>query len=111
MPLSTLAVPEISTGELTALLPSGLSMMMRRLFGIGVADVAGSEEGDDALGLVDVAPLALGEADAVDVPCSTNVVVLSPPHAASNNMQTASSPNPIRFTRPSTLMNTPADRR
>ena len=39
MPLSTLAVPETSTGELIVVLASGLSMMIFRSPGIGVAAV------------------------------------------------------------------------
>ena len=83
VPLSTLAVPETSTGELIALLPSGLSMMIFRFLGIGVAAVMGREEVSGEV-LVAADGEALAEAAlAVGVPLvKTYVVVLSPPHPA-----------------------------
>jgi hypothetical protein len=83
--LSTLAVPETCTGELIAVLASGLSMMIFTLgSAIGVTAVAGRVEGAGvAPGLADALVLGLAEALGAGVPVSsTNVVVLSPPHAA-----------------------------
>jgi hypothetical protein len=83
VPLSTLAVPEIATGELIALLPSGLSMMIFRLLRMGVAAVVGSDElAGEALAPVDGEALPDAELAAGDPLCSTKVVVLSPPQAA-----------------------------
>src|SRR2546425_7273157 len=82
VPLSTLAVPAISTGELMAVPPSGLSMMILKLSGMGVAAVVGSDEpaGDP---LVDAEALAEGEPGEGDSGCSTYVVPPSlPPPAA-----------------------------
>jgi hypothetical protein len=82
-PLVTLAVPETVTGEPTAVLASGLSMLIFSAPGMGVAAVLGSEE------LAGVAlVLARAEAEALadalgESLGSTKVVVLSLPHAAS----------------------------
>jgi hypothetical protein len=81
--LVTLAVPETVTGEPTAVLASGLSMLIFSAPGMGVAAVLGSEE------LAGVAlVLARAEAEALadalgESLGSTKVVVLSLPHAAS----------------------------
>jgi len=69
VPLSTLAVPATSTGELIAVPPSGLSMMILKLLAIGVAAVLGREE---LAGEAFVEAEALAEADVVgDSLCST----------------------------------------
>ena len=97
VPLSTLAVPDTWTGELIAVLASGLSMMIFRSPGIAVAAVAGS---DELAGVVLV--LADGEAPAfvealADPLSMTNVVVLLPPHPASTTDTRTVSPAPNPF--------------
>src|SRR6266550_2165551 len=101
VPLSTLAVPDTSSGELIAVLESGLSMMIFDPSGIGVAAVAGRLE------LAGV-PLAVVEgeapvlAEALGEPLSsTNVVVLSPPHPANTTANARKSPAPNPFMAPS----------
>src|SRR6266550_3899759 len=72
VPLSTLAVPETSTGELIVVLASGLSMMIFRSPGIAVAAVAGSAAlVGVALALADGEAPALVEALAVGEPLSS----------------------------------------
>ena len=66
-------------------------MMMRRPFGMGVADAAGSDEVTvpaDALGVA-VAEVE-GEAELDPLLCSTKVVTLSPPHAPNTSGSSAS---------------------
>jgi hypothetical protein len=101
--LSTLAVPEICTGELIAVFASGLSMMIFRVPGIGVAAVMGtSEPVGVALALAEAEAPALAEALAEGVPLSsTKVVVLSPPHPASTTAIRTDSPTPNPFIAPS----------
>jgi hypothetical protein len=80
VPLSTLAVPSTTTGELIELPPSGLSMMIRSPLGMGDAGVPG-EAPAELLGLA----VSLGEAEELGVGVllwNTKVVVLSPPQAA-----------------------------
>jgi hypothetical protein len=84
-PLVTLAVPETVTGEPTAVLASGLSMLIFSAPGMGVAAVLGSEE---LAGVALVLARAEAEAEALadalgESLGSTKVVVLSLPHAAS----------------------------
>src|SRR2546428_1410815 len=102
VPLSTLAVPDTCTGELIAVLASGLSMMIFLLPGIAVAAVTGSDElAGVALVLADGEVPALAEALADGDPLSsTNVGVLSPPHPASTpHTRTGSpAPNPLMTT-------------
>ena len=99
VPLSTLAVPATSTGELTAVPPSGLSMMILKLFRMGVAAVVGSEElaGDPS---VEAEALAEGDPADGDSDCSTYVVPPSLPHPANPrpvSPRISATPNP--FTR------------
>jgi predicted lipid-binding transport protein (Tim44 family) len=103
VPLSTLAVPEIWTGELIVVLASGLSMMIFALSGIGVAAVAGRVA---LVGAALALALALTEAEAAALAealgeplSSTKVVVLSPPHPASTTAIRTPSPAPNPFMR------------
>jgi hypothetical protein len=97
--LSTLAAPDTWTGELIAVLASGLSMMIFRLSGIGVAAVVGSEElAGEAPALAEGEALADAEAAVGDPLSSTKVVVLSPPHpdrAAPISAVNRTTPNPF----------------
>ena len=97
VPLSTLAVPATSTGELMAVPPSGLSMMILKLFGIGVAAAPGRGElAGEAFGEAE----ALAEFDAVgDSDCSTYVVPPSLPHPATPRQASpriSAVPNPFK---------------
>jgi len=97
VPLSTLAVPETGTGELIAVLESGLSMMIFSPSGIGVAAVTGSEElAGVALAEVEGEAPAVAEGEPLS---STNVVVVSPPHPASTIAMRTYSPAPNPFIR------------
>ena len=96
-PLSTLAVPDTWTGELIPVLESGLSMMILRPSGMGVAAVVGREE-LAAEALADVEAPALAEA--LGEPLSnTNVVEVSPPQPASTTATRTYSPAPNPFIR------------
>lgn len=91
VPLSTLAVPETSTGELMGLLPSGLSMMMRSPPAMGVAEAAGCADVFEVSELVAVGETvaeAVGEPGVL--PPWTKVVMLSPPQALKPNATSAS---------------------
>ncbi len=99
VPLSTLAVPDTSSGELIAVLESGLSMMIFSPSGIGVAAVTGSEE-PAGVALAEVKGEAPALAEALGEPLSsTNVVVVSPPHPASTIATRTYSPAPNPFIR------------
>jgi hypothetical protein len=99
VPLSTLAVPETSTGEPIAVLASGLSMMILRLPAIGVAAVVGSDElAGEALVPADGEALADAEVAAGDPLDKTNVVLLSPPQPASASPEATMINAPIPFT-------------
>jgi hypothetical protein len=91
-------VPDTRTGELIVVLASGLSMMIFRLSGIGVAAVTGSAElVGAALALAEAVALALALADGEPL-SSTKVVVLSPPHPANTRHAVAresAAPNPF----------------
>jgi len=92
-------VPDTCTGELIAVLASGLSMMIFTLWGIAVAAVTGSDElAGVALVVADGEVPALAEALADGDPLSsTKVVVLSPPHPASTAHTRTVSPAPNPF--------------
>jgi hypothetical protein len=96
--LSTLAVPDTWTGDVIVVLASGLSMMIFRLSGIGVAAVTGSVvlAGLALAWAEDVAPaLALAVGDPLS---TTKVVVLSPPHPANTRQarpRESAAPNPF----------------
>ena len=98
VPLSTLAVPVTSTGELMAVPPSGLSMMILKLLGMGVAALAGSDElaGNP---FVDAEALAEGEPAEGDSVWSTYVVPPSLPHPAAPRQASpriSAVPNPFK---------------
>jgi hypothetical protein len=99
VPLSTLAVPATSTGELIVLLASGLSMKTLLPSSGGVTAVVGSEElSGEAPPPADGEALAEPELAVGDPLDSTNVVVLSPPHpaiASAAMLTNTPTPNPF----------------